>query len=102
MIPIPFPREVVRDLLGITRALYRAERLKPAPNPSRLARLEEVGRQYRQSLEQGVKFGPDTLGGRAALSWAERATTTLAELVAESELMVGAVAAMGQRLRRRR
>jgi hypothetical protein len=61
MLPLPYPREVVRDLLGITRALYRAERLRAMPDPLRLARFEEADRQYRESLEAGMKYGADTL-----------------------------------------
>jgi hypothetical protein len=100
MIPIPFPRDAVRDLLGITRALFRAERSKPTPDPSRLARLQDAGTRYREALDMGSKYASDTMGGRAALSKAEAATITLGELVAESDMMVGAVVATGQRLRR--
>ena len=64
----PFPREAVRDLLGITRALYRAERAKVSPDPSRMARLLEIGKQYRLGLDLGVKYEPDTMAGRAAKS----------------------------------
>jgi hypothetical protein len=52
---LPFPREVVRDLLGITRALYRAEIAKLHADPGRRARLEEIGKQYRNALELGCK-----------------------------------------------
>jgi hypothetical protein len=100
MLPLPFPREIVRDLLGITRALYRAELAKPRPDPSRRARLEEIGKQYRHALELG-KYEPDTMGGRAARRGAEEATRALGELVAESaELVAPAVAAAAERLRR--
>ena len=102
MLPIPFPREVVRDLLGITRALYRAEAAKPVPDQSRLARLTDVGRQYRQAMDMGRKHGPDTMGGRAAISWAERATRGLGEYVADCEPIAVAVAASAARLRRGR
>ncbi len=100
MLPIPFPKDAVRDLLGITRALFRAERAKPTPDPSRLARLQDVGTRYREALELGARCASDTMGGRAALSKAEMATATLGELVAESDMMVDAVVATGQRLRR--
>jgi hypothetical protein len=99
---LPFPREVVRDLLGITRALYWVERAKPTPDPSRLARLEEIGRQYRRAIEMGTRYEPDTMAGRVARQTAERATTCLGELVAETaELIAPAVAATAARLSRR-
>jgi hypothetical protein len=98
----PFPREAVRDLLGITRALYRSERAKPSPDPSRLARLEQIGRDYRQALDMGTRYEPDTLAGRAARIRAEGATEALGGLVSETaELVAPAVAAAAQQLRRR-
>jgi hypothetical protein len=102
MLSLPFPREAVRDLLGITRALYRAERAKPTPDRACLDRLVVIGGHYRLALELGMKHGPDTMGGRAALSWAEKATAALGELVAESEMIAPAVAATAARLRRGR
>ena len=97
----PFPRDPVRDLLGITRALYRAELGSESPDPGRLGRLLEIGKQYRLALDLGSKYPPDTMAGRAARSWAEKATAALGAFVAESpELMAPAVAATAERLRR--
>jgi len=86
----PFPTEAVRDLLGITRALYRAELALPPPkaDKARVDRLEKIGKQYRQALDLGTKCEPDTMGGRAAVSWAEKATAGLGEFVGE-EMLVG-------------
>jgi hypothetical protein len=100
MLPLPFPREVVRDLLGITRALFRAERAKPAPEVARVERLRQIGQLYREALDMGTRYGPDTMGRRAALGKAEQATTALGQFVEGSELMAPAVAAAAQRLRR--
>lgn len=44
------PRRVVRDLLGITRALYRAE-LAGGGNPVRLQALVDIGGVLRTALE---------------------------------------------------
>jgi hypothetical protein len=70
----PFPREAVRDLLGITRALYRAAASESHPDRTRLEKLTEIGKQYRLALELVIKCEPDTIGGRAARGWAETAT----------------------------
>ena len=102
MLPRPFPREVVRDLLGITRALFRAERAQAAPDPSRLARLQDIGTQYRRALDMAGKYGPDTMGGRAAFNWAEKATASLGQYVADCEPIAVAVAATAVRLKRGR
>jgi len=98
----PFPREAVRDLLGITRALYRAELAlaEEQREPARLVRLVEIGKQYRLALELGNKCNPDTIGGRAARSWADTATAALGEVVAESDLVAKAVRATARRLMR--
>lgn len=88
------------DGLRITRALYRAEVAKPHPEPARLDRLSEIGQQYRRALDMAAKYGSDTMGGRAALGWAERATEGLGAYVADSEQLTQAVAATGARLRR--
>jgi hypothetical protein len=100
MLPRPFPREVVRDLLGITRALFRAERAKPNPDVTRVERLRQIGELYREAMDMGTRYGANTMAGRAARIKAERATTVLGEFVAESELMAPAVAASAERLRR--
>jgi hypothetical protein len=87
----PLPRGVVRDLLGITRALYRAELALPPPRADRLRleRLEEIGKLFRRALELS-RGEPDTMGHRAAWSWAEQATHALGEFVGE-DLQLGAV-----------
>lgn len=101
MLPLPFPREAVRDLLGITRALYRGAAGRVSPDCVRVERLLQIGLLFREALEMGIKYAPDTIGGRAARAKAERATTALGEFVAESELMAPAVAATAERLSRR-
>ena len=85
------PRGVVRDLLGITRALYRAELALPPPRADRLRldQLEEIGKLFRRALELS-RGEPDTMGHRAAWSWAEQATQALGEFVGE-DLRLGEV-----------
>jgi hypothetical protein len=87
----PLPRGVVRDLLGVTRALYRAELALPPPRAdrARLDRLEEIGKLFRRALELS-RGEPDTMGHRAAWRWAEQATQALGEFVGE-DLRLGAV-----------
>ena len=85
------PRGVVRDLLGVTRALYRAELALPPPRADRvrLDRLEEIGKQFRRALDLS-RGEPDTMGHRAAWNWAEQATQALGEFVGD-ELPLGSV-----------
>ena len=100
--PRPFPRVVVRDLLGIVRALYRGEVARVPVDSARVEQLRQIGELYRLALEMGTKYEPDTMAGRAAIVKAERATVLLGEFVGSSdELTVLAVAATAERMRRR-
>jgi hypothetical protein len=101
-LPRPLPRELVRDLLGITRALYRAELAKPSPDRARVERLLEIGKQYPLALDMSGRVASDTMGARAALGWAEKATAALGALVADSLELAPAVAATAVKLRARR
>ena len=92
------PLGVVRDLLGIVRAVYRAEQRKPAPEPGRLAALVTIGEQLSLALELG-QGAPDTMGGRAAWGWAGKAGDALSALAADLELEP-AVRATLERLKR--
>lgn len=96
----PLPRGVVRDLLGITRALYRAERArKPdAMQPNRLARLVEIGTMLRRALQLS-RVAPDTIGHRAAWHWAEQAARGLGEVVGAHLPLAEVLRASLERLR---
>lgn len=100
MLPLPFPREVVRDLLGIARALYRSEVAKTPIDRGRVEQVTQIGLLYKDALALGTRYEPDTIAGRAARIKAERATAALGAFVAESELMAPAVAATAERLKR--
>jgi hypothetical protein len=96
------PREIVRDLLGITRALYRAEFALPPPrsNRLRLDHLEEIGKKFGRALDLS-RGDPDTMGHRAAWSWAEQATQALGEFVGDEMQLGPVLQATAKRLRRR-
>ena len=61
--PRPFPKGVVRDLLGLVRALYRAEAGKQPVNRGRVEQLRQVGELYREALDMGTRFDHDTTAG---------------------------------------
>lgn len=96
------PLETVRDLLGIVRALYRAERGHTPVGAKRLRELEAIGRELRTALEMARKTpDPDTLGHRAAWNRAERATQRLIELVDDFVPARPAILASAAKVRRR-
>jgi hypothetical protein len=91
-------RAVVRDLLGIARALYRAERARTLPDGQRLAQLEEIGTQLRRALELSIGE-PDTMGHRAAWGWAEQATKALGDFVGDSMPLAPLITAAAAKLK---
>jgi hypothetical protein len=79
--PDPFPTAATRDLLGLVRAMWRAEQ-----DPARRAALEAVGKDLRWALEI-VASMPFANTPQQASAWAiaERATAALGALVADGE-----------------
>ena len=93
------PRDTVRDLLGIARALYVVRDNQGAEQPE-LDRIREVSAWLVDALELS-RTAPDTLGHRAAWSKAERATATLTELLlTHDESTKRLVGAQAERLRK--
>ena len=94
----------MRDLLGITRALYRAELATDLPLAEmRCEKLVKIGQEYQRALKLAT-VGREAASSRAAWGWAERATAALEEFVAQSAdvgLMVTATAATLSRRPRR-
>ena len=78
------PLEVMRDLVGIARALYVAWRSQ-GTSPARLAELRSVGRELRTALKLAAKTDPGTLGHCAAWDRADRATEHLGRLIGSDE-----------------
>jgi hypothetical protein len=94
------PRDVVRDLLGITRALY-ATRKAAGAGPEELAKLEGAGKEFVMALELSGKTEPDTNGHRAAWSKADRGTAALLDLlVCCDDSLAKLVLAWAERLKR--
>jgi len=92
------PREVVRDLLAIARGLYVMRRDAGA-DQAELSKLEQAGKHFALALELS-KTEADTVGHRAAWSWAERGLEALAAALAGDTVPVANfVAAWGKRLK---
>ena len=94
------PKETIRDLLGIARALFVVRDGERAPK-AELDRIREVSAWLVDALEL-ARTRPDTLGHRAAWFKAERATAALTELLlAHDEATKRLVGACADRLRAR-
>ncbi len=104
----PFPFQAVRDLLGIARALYAAEKERGAGH-EHLRRIERVGKELSASLDLAQRCDVGTLGHAAAWNRAERATQALGDLVdclmpllPMVEAAVGRIGSRSRAQRRRR
>ncbi len=95
----PLPREAVRDLLGITRALYAAKKREGASEPD-LGELAEIGKMLARSLELSRRTAPDTVGHRSAWTQAEDATNRLVRLIPSATRAAPLVEAAAIRFRR--
>ena len=94
------PKETIRDLLGIARALFVVRDNQRAPQVE-LDRIREVSAWLVEALEL-ARTRPDTLGHRAAWFKAERATSALTDLLLEhDESTKRLVGAWAERLRTR-
>jgi len=76
------PRQAVRDLLGIVRALYGWHRALNS-NDERLPVLHTIGRKLAMALELS-RAKPGTLGHSAALNHTEDAVAMLGEVLCAS------------------
>ena len=83
MSPKQLPKETIRDLLGIARALFVVRDNQHAPELE-LDRIREVSAWLVEALEL-ARTRPDSLGHRAAWFKAERATAVLTALLLEHD-----------------
>ena len=95
----PLPAGAIRDLLGITRALYCLARDAGAGDAARLEALASIGRTLSAVLAAASAAPGTTEHGQAWLA-VERAKRELAELVAHSPDVAALVAATAQRISR--
>jgi len=78
----PLPRETLRDLLAISRTLYRV-RADAGAAVEELERIERAGKAFAQALEFS-KLKPDTIGHRAGWGWADKGLELLTEALADA------------------
>ncbi|HEX3597997.1 MAG TPA: hypothetical protein VHU80_22965 [Polyangiaceae bacterium] len=93
-----FPFEAVRDLLGILRALYAADRAHGA-NARRLGQIRAVALELRRAMELALEHEVGAAAQRAAIRRADAATRRLADLVDVTTPLEPTLLAAGQRVR---
>lgn len=96
--PQPFPFESVRDLLGILRALYAADKARGA-GERRLVKVREVAMELRAATDLALEYEPGTLGHAVAWERAERAVARLGDLIDVTTPLEPTLRAAGERVR---
>jgi hypothetical protein len=94
-----FPFEAARDLLGILRALYAADKAR-GKGPRRLRQISDLALDLRRAMDLATEHGPGTTAHHDAIRDAERATRRLADLVDVTTPLEPTLLAAGERLRR--
>jgi len=77
----PFPKEVVRDLIGIARALYTTFKAMGPAYSEQLNKVTQIGAKLSRALEKGQKGGPGTWNATTATLMAEQAAKELGSMV---------------------
>lgn len=95
----PLPIGALRDLLGITRALYRATLDSEPRDEGRLQALGEIGRTLKAVLKQS-HAPPGTIDHGTAWAAAERAARALTDLVDDEQRLGPVVAVTARRISR--
>jgi hypothetical protein len=95
----PVPAGPLRDLLGVTRAMYRAAADEQPPDEARLQALEAIGASLRTALRLATA-PPGTLDHGTAWAAAERATRGLTELVAQQPTLAALIEPTTRRIQR--
>jgi hypothetical protein len=92
------PVEVVRDLLGIARAMYAAFQSMGPEYQTHLHKLSGIGYQLQLALEKAKQGGPGTFAMRSAWLISEKAAADLASLVDKYMPAQVLIRATGERL----
>ncbi len=82
--PVParsFPFEPARDLVGILRAMYAAERARRHPEGKRLDTIRRIARDLQTAARMAAPHDPGTAAHERALALADGAVLWLREVV---------------------
>ncbi len=95
---VQLPVDVVRDLLGIARAMYAAFREMGPEYKDHMFRLRGIGAQLQLALDKAKQGGPGTFPHRSAWLIAEKASKDLGALVDKYMPAQLLIRATGERL----
>jgi hypothetical protein len=84
--PGVLPKDLVLDLIAITRLLYAKEHAADG-RPVKLQEIADVGRSLKMALDMATKCEAGTIGMRAAWDRADNAVEALSALLAEERAL---------------
>jgi hypothetical protein len=97
-VPHDFAFEACRDLLGLLRAIFAAEKRRSFPKPRKLKTLERLARDLQQAVTLAATHDPGTLPYEKARGMADGVARRLGDVVAITPILDAA----GKRVRPRK
>lgn len=84
--PKPLPKDLILDLIAITRLVY-AKELASGGNPIKLQEIADVGRSLKIALDMVVKCSPGTMGMGVAWDRSNDAVEALGALLKDEKAL---------------
>lgn len=99
--PRDFPFDAARDLLGLMRAMWRAEKRRSFPSARKLKALERFARELQEAQRIAATHDPGTAPYQKALAAADGVARRLADVVDVTDPVMPVLEAAGRRVQRR-
>ena len=100
--PRDFPFDACRDLLGLLRAVFAAEKHRNFPNPRKLRSLERLARELQQAVTLAATHDPGTLPYAKALGMADGVARRLGDVIELTDPVMPILEVAGKRVRLRK
>jgi hypothetical protein len=82
----PMPKDLVLDLIAITRLLYAAEQARGG-HPVKLQEIADIGRSLKIALDMAVTCSPGAMGQAVAFDRCDKAIEKLSDLLQEERAL---------------
>jgi hypothetical protein len=97
--PRDFPFDAVRDLLGLMRAMWRAEKRRNFPSGRKLRALEGFARELKHASTLAATHDPGTLPYAKAIGTADGVARRLADVIDITDPVMPVLEEAGRRVR---
>jgi hypothetical protein len=99
-VPSDFPFDAVRDLVGLLRGMWAAEKRRSFPSAKRLRALEKAAQELKAAMSTAAVHDAGTAPYERAKATAEAIATRLADLVELTTPMEPVLQVAGERIRK--